>query len=123
MKKQNRLKKNASKAAATDYDDSTFTLLFKDELQEREFARVLLEHGNKKDDEGKPVAAYIFNEIIDESLFDNKEIIKLISIYKEAYQGNDIKSLEKSFFIYHPDTAVSALTVSLLNFPYEESEH
>ena len=114
---------NAGKASATDYDDATFNLLFKDELQEREFARVLLEHGTKKDNEGKPVAAYIFNEIIDESLFDNREIVKLISIYKEAYNNGDLKKQEKNFFIYHPDTVISALTVSLLNFPYEESEH
>ena len=114
---------NAGKAAATDYDDATFNLLFKDELQEREFARVLLEHGMKKDNEGKPAAAYIFDEMIDESLFDNREIIKLISIYKEAYFNHDFKKQEKNFFIYHPDTVVSALSVSLLNFPYEESEH
>ena len=114
---------NADKAAATDYDDATFNLLFKDELQEREFARVLLEHGMKKDNEGKPAAAYIFDEMIDESLFDNREIIKLISIYKEAYFNHDFKKQEKNFFIYHPDTVVSALSVSLLNFPYEESEH
>ena len=30
---------------------------------------------------------------------------------------------DKNFFIYHPDPALSALAVSLLNFPYEESEH
>ncbi len=39
---------NARQAATTDYDDATFNLLFKDELQEREVARILLEHGIKK---------------------------------------------------------------------------
>jgi len=114
---------NAHKGAVTDYDDATFNLLFKDELQEREFARVLLEHGSKSDNEGKSIAEYIFGEIIDESLFDNKEIIKLISVYKEAYYSHDLKRQEKSFYIYHADTSVSTLAVSLLNFPYEESEH
>ena len=38
---------NARKAQETDYDDATFNLLFKDELQERELARILLEHGTK----------------------------------------------------------------------------
>src|SRR6185369_14870610 len=33
---------NARQAEATDYDDSTFALLFKDELQEREVAKMLL---------------------------------------------------------------------------------
>ncbi|MBS1574252.1 MAG: DNA primase [Bacteroidetes bacterium] len=114
---------NAGKAAATDYDDATFNLLFKDELQEREFARVLLEHGTKKNDKGSSVAEYIFNEIIDESLFDNREIIKLISLYKDAYTARDARRQEKNYFVYHEDTGISALTVSLLNFPYEESEH
>ena len=49
---------NAQKAAATDYDDATFNLLFKDELQEKEFARVLLEHGNKKWNEGVVAELY-----------------------------------------------------------------
>lgn len=120
---ENLQEENAGLAAATDYDDATFNLLFKDELQEREFARVLLEHGTKKNDNGDPVAEYIFNEIIDESLFDNKGIIKLISLYKEAYTSLDLKRQEKSYYIYHQDTTVSALAVSLLNFPYEESEH
>ena len=31
--------------------------------------------------------------------------------------------MNKNYFIYHPDTKLSALAVSLLNFPYEESEH
>jgi len=117
------LEENSSKAEATNYDDATFNLLFKDELQEREFARILLEHGNKPGNEGQPIADYIFNEIIDESLFDNPEIVKLITVYKRAFYERDIAKTEKSFFIYHPDTSLSTLAVSLLNFPYEESEH
>src|SRR4029078_9677111 len=31
--------------------------------------------------------------------------------------------LNKNHIVYHPDTKVSSLAVSLLNFPYEESEH
>ncbi|MES1217295.1 MAG: DNA primase [Bacteroidota bacterium] len=117
------LEENAGKAAATDYDDSTFNLLFKDELQEREFARILLEHGNKKGNNDQLIASYIFNEIMDESLFDNPEIIRLVSIYKDAFVRHDLQKTDKSFFVYHPDTSVSALAVSLLNFPYDESEH
>jgi DNA primase len=36
--------------------DSTFTLLFKDELQERELARILLSEGLKKWNQSKLVA-------------------------------------------------------------------
>jgi len=112
---------NAQKAAATDYDDSTFNLLFKDELQEKEFARVLLEHGNKKWNEGV-VAEFMLDEILDEGLFDNADVLKLISEYKKALDKERSK-LNKNLFVYSNDAAISSFAVSLLNFPYEASEH
>jgi len=112
---------NAQKAAATDYDDATFTLLFKDDLQEKEFARVLLEHGNKNLNEGL-IAEYLFEEILDEGLFDNPDVIRLVKEYKSAIE-KDPKAVSKNVFVYHTDSSVSAFAVSLLNFPYEESEH
>jgi DNA primase len=113
---------NTRQAAATDYDDTTFNLLFKDELQEREVARILLEHGSKAWDESKLIAEYIFSEMVDESLVDNQVVVKLIAVYKEVLQ-QDATLANKNYFIYHPDTQLSLLAVSLLNFPYEESEH
>jgi DNA primase len=113
---------NARQAEATDYDDSTFTLLFKDELQEKEVARILLEHGLKKWNQSKLVAEYILEEMVDESLIDNREIATLIINFKDVLQHDSAKA-NKNYFIYHPDTKLSALAVSLLNFPYEESEH
>ncbi len=113
---------NARQAEATDYDDSTFSLLFKDELQEREVARILLEHGLKKWDQSKLIAEYMFDEMVDESLIDNQDVIKLIKTFKDMLQ-QDVSKADKNYFIYHPDTKLSALAVSLLNFPYEESEH
>jgi DNA primase len=112
---------NAQHAAATDYDDSTFNLLFKDELQEKEFARVLLEHGNKKWNEGV-VAEFMLEEILDEGLFDNADVLKLINEYKKAL-GKERAIPDKNLFIYSNDPVVSSFAVSLLNFPYEESEH
>jgi DNA primase len=117
-----RQEENARQAEATDYDDDTFTLLFKDELQEREVARILLEHGLKKWNQSKLVAEYIFEEMIDESLIDNREVAILIGSFKDVLQRDTAKA-DKNYFIYHPDTKLSALAVSLLNFPYEESEH
>ena len=113
---------NARQAEAADYDDSTFTLLFKDELQEREVARMLLEHGLKKWSQSKLVAEYILEEMVDESLIDNNEVATLILNFKDVLQHDSAKA-NKNYFIYHPDTKLSALAVSLLNFPYEESEH
>ena len=114
------LEENAKKGAATDYDDATFTLLFKDDLQEREFARVLLEHGHKAWEEGA-IADYLFNELLDESLIDNTDVVKLVREYKSVFETNS-NILSKSFFVHHNDIAISAFAVSLLNFPYEESD-
>ncbi|HUR66646.1 MAG TPA: hypothetical protein VMZ03_09885, partial [Chitinophagaceae bacterium] len=112
---------NARQAEATDYNDATFNLLFKDELQEKQFAKTLLESGAWPH-EGKMIADYMFEEMVDESLFDNKEVLLLINTYKDAYLKHDA-TITTAFFIYHPDVKISSLAVSLLNFPYEESEH
>ena len=112
---------NARKAQETDYDDGTFNLLFKDELQERELARILLEHGVRYWDDSQLIADHIFSEIIDDSLLDNPDIVRLINAFKEQIRKAP-QQLNKNYFVYHPDTKVSSLAVSLLNFPYEESE-
>jgi DNA primase len=113
---------NARKAQETDYDDATFNLLFKDELQEREVARILLEYGIRYWDDQRLIADHIFSEMIDESLLDNPDIIRLINAFKEQIRTAP-QQVNKNYFVYHPDTRVSSLAVSLLNFPYEESEH
>ncbi|HLG38037.1 MAG TPA: DNA primase [Chitinophagaceae bacterium] len=112
---------NARQAEAANYDDATFNLLFKDELQEKEIARVLLEYGAKKWDESKLIAEHVMEEMVDESLIDNPEVLGLITTYKTALQQGSPPG--KNYFIYHADSKLSALAVSLLNFPYEESEH
>ena len=112
---------NARQAEQTNYEDATFNLLFKDELQERELARILLEYGIKKWDDSKLVAEYVFEQMVDEGLIDNKDVIILIATFKEVLKRN-VAEANKSYFIYHPDTKLSTFAVSLLNFPYEESE-
>jgi DNA primase len=112
---------NIRQAEETNYDDATFNLLFKDELQEREVARVLLEHGYKQWDHSKRVAEYILEEMVDDSLIDNPGVIKLIHTFRGMLHG--ATKADKNFFIYHSDTQLSTLAVSLLNFPYEESDH
>jgi DNA primase len=112
---------NARQAEETNYDDATFNLLFKDELQEKELARILLEHGIKKWDESKLVADFIFEEMVDESLIDNNDVLMLISSFRETLQRRTATP-DKNYFVYHPDTKLSTFAVSLLNFPYEQSE-
>lgn len=104
------------------YDDATFNLLFKDDLQEREVARVLLEHGTKKWDSEKLVAEYIFGEFVDETLVDNKDVLMLINSYRDLINHGQTENA-RNHFIYSSDPKVSSLAVSLLNFPFEESDH
>ncbi|MFN2457198.1 MAG: DNA primase [Chitinophagaceae bacterium] len=110
---------NARKAAATDYDDETYNLIFKDDLQEREIARILLEYGNKKWNDSQLVADHVLQEIPEEDVIENPSVAKFIDAYKQLLQTN--QPPDKNYFTYHSDSALSSLAVSLLNFPYEES--
>jgi DNA primase len=60
--------------------------------------------------------------MVDESLLDNKDVIRLIAVFRELLEKNP-EQASRSYFIHHPDSGLSAFAVSLLNFPYEESEH
>ncbi len=112
---------NATQGEATGFDEATFALLFKDELQEKEIARLLLEYGFKKWDDSRLVSEYIFEEMVEEDLIDNKDVVLLIHSFKKLLtQPGQVP--DKNFFIYSPDTRLSSLAVSLLNVPYEESE-
>jgi DNA primase len=110
------------KEVNADYDDASFNLLFKDELQEREVARILLELGQQRWDEQQTVADHIFSEMVEDSLIDNREIVSMFHNYREKMQ-EDNAAPTSQYFVYHPDHKLSALAVSLLNFPYEESDH
>ncbi len=110
---------NARKAEVGNYDDHTFNLLFKDDLQEREIARVLIEHGNKPWDAELKIAEYILTELPEEDLIENTAVVKLI----QEYKNHAVNTIDQNFFVYHPDPEVSTLAVSLLHFPFEESPH
>lgn len=112
---------NAKKAEATDYDDNTFNLLFKDELQEREIARVLLEYGKNRWDDKQMVAEYVISELPEEDLIENQVVLNLIEEYKRHIRQHDV--IDKNYFIYHPNNELSTFAVSLLQFPYEQSAH
>ena len=103
-----------------DFDDQTFNLLFRDELQEREIARVLLEHGTKKINK-QLVAEYILSELPDEDLIQSQTVLKLIHAYRDLLTKKDF--VDKNYFLYNQDGDLSTLAVSLLHFPYEESHH
>lgn len=112
---------NAKTAAENDFSDHTFNLLFKDELQEKEVARILLEYGSKKWNESRLVAQHVLLELPEEDLFDNDAVVKFIQAYKILLEAG--ATPQKKDFIYNAEPAISTLAVSLLYFPYEESEH
>lgn len=109
----------AIKGEETNYDEATFDLLYKDQLQERELARVLLEYGYKNWDDHTLIADYIFNEI-DELELEDKNVSTLVQSIKTLLQSRP-ELFNDKYFIYHPDKELSAFAVSLLNYPYEES--
>jgi DNA primase len=112
---------NAKKAAVNDYDDNTFNLLFKDELQEREVARVLLEHGHRQWEDGQLTAAHIFHELPEEDLFENETVLRIIHEYKQHLEAGE--AIDKNYFVYHPDNQLSTFVVSLIHFQYQQSHH
>jgi DNA primase len=111
---------NARKSEAANFEESTFSLLFKDDLQEKEVARILLEFGHKKWDPNSSVAEHILDEI-DESLIENNEVRKLLEAYRELVRQGASPG-GTNYFVHHQDHQLSTLAVSLLQFPYEESE-
>ncbi|RYZ21662.1 MAG: DNA primase [Chitinophagaceae bacterium] len=102
------------------FDDNTFQLLFRDELQEREVARVLLEHGHKNLD-GRSFAEIILSELPEEELFESGTVLRLIHDYRNLLGQHRVP--DKNIYIYHPDAELAAFAVSLLHFPHEESRY
>ncbi|MFM8709924.1 MAG: DNA primase, partial [Sphingomonadales bacterium] len=86
------IEENAQRSAASGFDEATFLLLFRDELQEKEVARILLEFGHRTWNTSQKVSDFILEEIADESLFENQEVQKLFEAYRALRsQGEEPK--------------------------------
>ncbi len=109
----------AKEGEKANFDDGSFSLLYRDALQEEEIARVLLEHGMKSWQNTSRVADYILSELPEEELFQSEAVIKFINAYKALLEGT--ATVDRNFFLYHPDPMLSTLTVSISYFPYEQS--
>ncbi len=114
------MEQDASQTQTGAIEDESFNLLFKDEMHERSVVRALVEFGLKEWDENRRVADYIFEEMIDEDLFDNKQLLRIFHIYKTWYKEN-LEPTAKNF-LYHEDQQLSTLVVSIMDFPYELSD-
>ena len=101
-------------------EDDSFNLLFKDELHERAVVRSLVEFGIKEWDAERRVADFLFEEMIDEDLFDNKQLLRIIHTYKTWYDEK-LEPTAKNF-LYHEDQQLSTLVVSIMDVQYELSD-
>ncbi len=101
-------------------EDDSFNLLFKDELHERAVVRSLVEFGIRDWDEERKVADFLFEEMIDEDLFDNKQLLRIVHTYKIWYDEK-LEPTAKNF-LYHEDQSLSALLVSVMDVQYELSD-
>jgi DNA primase len=106
-------------APETGVEADTLSLLNKDELQERAMVRSLLEFGTKPWDETRRVADYIFDEYLDQDMIDNKDLVRIINIYKEWYDQG-LEPGPKNF-LYHEDQQLAQLVMTVMDFPYELS--
>lgn len=100
-------------------DDDLISLLNEDELSERAIVKNLLEFGLKEWEPGVTVANYILNNIKEDELIDNEKLLEVIQTYKTWYDAG-IEPTEKNF-LYHENQEMSALVVSIMEFPYEVS--
>jgi len=102
-------------------DEELNELLNRDEQQERAIIRSLLEFGLKTWQDEIRVADYLLPELEDEEMFDNKNLVRILQLFKSWYE----QKLEPTArnFLYHEDQELGALVVSIMDFPYEVSEN
>lgn len=98
-------------------DDSSF-LLMTDVIHERNLLRVLLEYGLLQWDGEITIAEHIFEEL-QEFTFDNQELDRLYTIYKDLYyQGGQPSS---KTLLYYEDEKIRNLVIGLNVQQYELS--
>ena len=100
-------------------DEELNELLNRDEQQERAIIRSLLEFGLKSWEGDKRVADFLLPEFEDEEMFDNKNMVRILQLYRSWYE----QGLEPTArnFLYHEDQELGALVVAIMDFPHELS--
>ncbi len=100
--------------------DDTSRMLVQDEAHERNILRVLLEYGLRSWDETSNMADYIFTEL-EHFHFETPVLEKLYEEYKSWYT----KGLEPTTktMLYHNDTEIRDLVISISVFPFELSQN
>jgi DNA primase len=104
--------------AQAEAHDETLNLLLKNELQERNATRALLEFGLMEWAEDLTVAQHMLEQL-DLDLFDNQGLVDIIHMYRAWYEAGLNPSPRT--FLYHEDKAISSLVISLMDAPHELS--
>ena len=94
-------------------------LLISDDRQERDLARVLLEHGHKEWEPSLRVAEYIFRSPINFDQLKNPQVRAILADYKHAMDQGHFP--DEKQYLHHPDASISQLAINILHFPYEIS--
>ncbi len=90
-------------------DDSSF-LLLNDVIHERNLLRVLLEYGMLRWDNEITIAEHIFGEI-QEFNFDDSEVDRLFTVYKDSYYRGEQPSSKT--LLYYEDDKIRNLVIGL----------
>ncbi len=110
-----------AEASRSDWSNEAFSVLFQDQLQEEAIVRTLLEYGQYQWDGEKLVADYIFEENMDDDLFEDKVLLDIIQMYKDLHFHG--KKPELKEFVNSTDQRIAERVISITNFPFEESIH
>lgn len=92
----------------------------KDEPQERDLVRILLEFGQKQFSEETTVAQYILKEV-GEHQFYHPLLQKIKSLFQAELQKGNIP--DHSFFMQQEDESLRDIVLTLLTSPYQLSEN
>ncbi|HVX27579.1 MAG TPA: DNA primase [Parafilimonas sp.] len=113
-------KKHEAAEASAQANAAEEKIIFqKDEAQEKNVLRVLLEYGLNKWDENETVAEHIFDEL-EQYRFENAEMEYLYEVYKKQYDEGLHPSAKT--LLYHEDARVRTLVVNVTLFPFELSQ-
>jgi DNA primase len=101
--------------------DDTLSLIIGNEMQERSVIRCLLLYGLKPLEGYEGTMAEYIYETLQSFHFDNALLERMYNTYKAWYDAG-IQPTEKSF-LYYGDEPMSNMAISLIEFPYEVSDH
>ncbi len=121
---QNRVEKEEKKQeveeSSTQKNRTDDKIIFqKDEAQEKNVLRVLLEYGLNEWSPNVTIAEYIFEEL-EQYRFENADMEYLFEVYKKHY-NEGLRPSAKTL-LYHEEARIRTLVVNVTLFPFELSQ-